>query len=164
MKYTTLRLILGDQLNSQHHWFAQVNPDTLYVIAELKQETDYVKHHVQKVCAFFAAMEAFAHQLQQAGHHVLHLTLDDTASFADLPSLLESLLQRFDIDQFGYQTPDEYRVLQQLRQWRPQGITKSEYDSQHFMVPFDELAADFPSDKSVLMDTFIVGCVNVIKY
>ena len=154
MKYTTLRLILGDQLNSQHHWFAQVNPDTLYVIAELKQETDYVKHHVQKVCAFFAAMEAFAHQLQQAGHHVLHLTLDDTASFADLPSLLESLLQRFDIDQFGYQTPDEYRVLQQLRQWRPQGITKSEYDSQHFMVPFDELAADFPSDKSVLMEHF----------
>ena len=70
MKFDTLRLILGDQLNREHSWFQQPNENTLYVMAELAQETGYVKHHVQKICAFFAAMRAFAQELRQAGHHV----------------------------------------------------------------------------------------------
>ncbi|MGP1886173.1 cryptochrome/photolyase family protein, partial [Shewanella frigidimarina] len=57
-QFTTLRLILGDQLNAAHSWYQQQDDKTLYVIAELHQETDYAKHHVQKVCAFFAAMQA----------------------------------------------------------------------------------------------------------
>lgn len=47
MKFDTLRLILGDQLNREHSWFQQPNENTLYVMAELAQETGYVKHHVQ---------------------------------------------------------------------------------------------------------------------
>lgn len=50
--HKTLRLILGDQLNPSHSWYKQKDDDTLYLIAELKQETDYVKHHIQKLCAF----------------------------------------------------------------------------------------------------------------
>jgi deoxyribodipyrimidine photolyase-related protein len=61
----TLRLLLGDQLNSQHSWFDEVNPDVIYVMAEMRQETDYVKHHVQKVVGFFAAMRGFAESLQK---------------------------------------------------------------------------------------------------
>ena len=45
----TLRLLLGDQLNLQHSWFDEVNPNVIYLMAEMRQETDYVKHHVQKV-------------------------------------------------------------------------------------------------------------------
>ncbi len=66
--YKTLRLILGDQLNIKHSWFNKTDDSVLYVIAELKQETGYVKHHIQKICAFFAAMEAFAELLQSEGH------------------------------------------------------------------------------------------------
>ena len=58
--YQRLRLILGDQLNASHSWFKDKDPDTLYLIAELQQETNYVVHHVQKICAFFAAMQQFA--------------------------------------------------------------------------------------------------------
>ena len=58
--YKTLRLILGDQLNYRHSWFRDADPSVLYVIAELHQETNYVRHHIQKVCGFFAAMKAFA--------------------------------------------------------------------------------------------------------
>ena len=47
-----LRLILGDQLNSQHSWYAGKNDETLYVLMEMRQETDYVAHHVQKIVAF----------------------------------------------------------------------------------------------------------------
>ena len=55
-----LRLILGDQLNHLHSWFVEQDDSTLYVIAELHEETTYVPHHVQKVCAFFDAMGSFA--------------------------------------------------------------------------------------------------------
>ncbi|MFP3345479.1 cryptochrome/photolyase family protein, partial [Halomonas sp. SIMBA_159] len=65
--YKTLRLILGDQLNAQHSWFQSKDDSTLYLIAELHQEATYTKHHVQKICAFFAAMKAFAGALNQAG-------------------------------------------------------------------------------------------------
>lgn len=74
--YQRLRLILGDQLNARHSWFQEKDPDTLYVIAELRQETDYVVHHVQKVCAFFAAMQQFAQALSTAAFNVLHLDLE----------------------------------------------------------------------------------------
>ena len=53
--YQRLRLILGDQLNASHSWFKDKDPGTLYVMAELRQETDYVVHHVQKICAFLPA-------------------------------------------------------------------------------------------------------------
>ncbi|MCB1942718.1 MAG: cryptochrome/photolyase family protein, partial [Candidatus Accumulibacter sp.] len=48
---TTLRLILGDQLNPRHTWFERRRNDVLYVLMELRQETDYVLHHAQKILA-----------------------------------------------------------------------------------------------------------------
>ena len=90
--YQRLRLILGDQLNASHSWFKDKDPDTLYLIAELQQETNYVVHHVQKICAFFAAMQQFAQALNNADFNVVHLTLDDTQSFVDLPSLLQHFI------------------------------------------------------------------------
>ena len=88
MKYKTVRLILGDQLNIEHSWFDHVSDEVIYIIAELKQETDYVVSHIQKVAAFFSAMDYFAEELTQRGHQVLHLTLDDTAQFKDLDAVL----------------------------------------------------------------------------
>lgn len=43
MHFKTLRLILGDQLNLQHTWFHEPQKDVLYVIMEMRQETDYVQ-------------------------------------------------------------------------------------------------------------------------
>lgn len=45
----TLRLILGDQLNPLHSWFARTDPNVVYVLMEVRQETDYVLHHAQKI-------------------------------------------------------------------------------------------------------------------
>lgn len=48
-----LRLILGDQLDELHSWFKKPGREVTYVMMEIRQETDYVKHHIQKVAAFF---------------------------------------------------------------------------------------------------------------
>jgi len=36
----TLRLILGDQLNEKHAWFARPDNHVTYVLMEIRQETD----------------------------------------------------------------------------------------------------------------------------
>ncbi|MBD1390782.1 cryptochrome/photolyase family protein [Neiella sp. HB171785] len=151
----TLRLILGDQLNASHSWFERKDDGVLYLIAELHQETGYVKHHVQKVGAFFAAMKGFAEALASAGHRVLHLTLDDTAEFASLPQLIDGYVRSHQIQVFEYQRPDEYRLLQQLEQLElPQGVTKRQWDTEHFLVDYDELPLYFVIDKNQRMETF----------
>lgn len=133
--YQRLRLILGDQLNASHSWFKDKDPDTLYLIAELRQETDYVVHHVQKICAFFAGMQQFAQALDAAGLQVLHLTLDDTQAFTDLPQLLSHLITQHQIQQFEYQLPDEYRLRQQLAEFSAQlSIASQTYSSEHFYL------------------------------
>ena len=58
-----LRLILGDQLNINHSWFKENNHLVTYVMMEVKDETNYVLHHAQKLIATFAAMRFFAKQL-----------------------------------------------------------------------------------------------------
>ncbi|OAN13062.1 deoxyribodipyrimidine photolyase [Photobacterium jeanii] len=156
-KYTKLRLILGDQLNASHSWYHDIHSqtDTLYVIAELHQEAAYVSHHIQKVCAFFAAMEQFAHALQQAGLHVLHLTLDDTVHYPDLPSLISALIEEYGIQHFEFQRPDEYRLYEQLHTLTlPQEVSCREYDSEHFLLPFSEIADAFPANKHLVMEHF----------
>ena len=44
-----VRLILGDQLYEGHSWFEKVSPEVLYLMMEVRSETDYVSHHIQKV-------------------------------------------------------------------------------------------------------------------
>ncbi|MDA0977467.1 MAG: cryptochrome/photolyase family protein [Proteobacteria bacterium] len=149
-----LRLILGDQLNPAHPWFQSTHADVTYLLAEVRSETDYVSHHVQKVCAIFRSMERFADWLEGAGHRVRYLTLDDTAAHADFPSLIRHLLETDPFDSFDYQRPDEYRLLSQFRALEFPGVTVTEHDTHHFLVPFEELAKTFPVDRNLRMETF----------
>ena len=72
-----LRLILGDQLNTNHSWFKENNFNITYVMMEVKDETSYVLHHAQKIIATFAAMRFFAEQLQQKGFEVIYIKIND---------------------------------------------------------------------------------------
>jgi len=153
--YDTLRLVLGDQLDIQHSWFSTVDASSLIVIAEVSSEATYVKHHVQKLCAFFAAMEAFAGELQAAGHHVLHLTLDDTAQFEDFPALLVHLCQTYGVKKFCYQRADEYRLQKQLSGLAlPDELAVASSDTEHFMLPFNELEHFVKPAQHNRMETF----------
>ncbi|EJL6490929.1 cryptochrome/photolyase family protein [Vibrio cholerae] len=154
MRYSVVRLILGDQLNHAHSWFSEHRDDVLYLIAELHQEQEYVRHHIQKQCAFFAAMQAFADYLSAEGHHVWHLDLDASAQYNDLPDLIAQICQQVQADAFQYQRPDEYRLLEQMANLRLSGITIGCVDTEHFLLPFAEIPEQFPASKAVLMEHF----------
>lgn len=154
-KYKVLRLILGDQLNLQHFWYAERDPSILYVLMEIRTETDYVWHHIQKACAFFAAMEAFAATLQQLGHAVHYLKLDDPANQQSIEANCNLFIQQHQIKKFEYQLPDEYRLDEMLKAYSKQlGIASQAYDTEHFFSSRDELGLFFANKKGLLMETF----------
>jgi deoxyribodipyrimidine photolyase-related protein len=147
-------LILGDQLNHSHSWFHEPKQDTLYVIAELREEATYVPHHAQKLCAFFLAMRRFAETLAEGGHLVLHLSLDDTESIDSADELLRSLAEFYDVDSLHYQRPDEHRLLVQLRALEIPSVAVMEHDTEHFLVPFEDLTQHFTAGKAHRMEQF----------
>lgn len=153
--YQKLRLILGDQLNAKHSWFQEKCEDTLYVVAELNQELTYVKHHIQKIAAFFAAMESFACALERAGYHTLYLTLDETHLYSDLPELLSALIAKYQIQQFEYQLPDEFRLRAQLSSFANSLTIESKvYESEHFYLADSTLSQYFKYGKRHRMEHF----------
>jgi deoxyribodipyrimidine photolyase-related protein len=154
-----LRLVLGDQLNPQHSWFATVDSDVVYVLMEMRQETDYVLHHAQKIIAIFAAMRDLAKQLTQAGHQVHYLAIDDPANTQRLTDNLTALIALYKPLRFEYQDPDEYRLDAQLQAFcaaGPYGTCTecSQVDSEHFHTQRHEAAALFVSRKQWLMEHF----------
>ncbi|WP_332879459.1 cryptochrome/photolyase family protein [Massilia sp. S19_KUP03_FR1] len=151
----TLRLILGDQLNLAHRWFSQVDDATTYVLMEVRQETDYVLHHAQKILAIFAAMRDLARQLRVAGHQVHYLAIDDPANLHAIPANLDALAKRYDASSVEYQAPDEWRLDQQLYlHGRQAAIPWVLFDTDHFYTGRHEAAAIFDGRKQWLMEFF----------
>ena len=152
---TALRLILGDQLNSQHPWLENIDPSVTYVMMEMRQETDYVVHHLQKIVGFFLAMRQFAKQLQEQGHQVIYYCLDDPENRQDLSSQIQYLIQKESFSTFEYQYPDEYRLEQQLQSiCQELDIPSHAVDSHHFLTSRGFLKDFFKGKKSYLMETF----------
>ena len=150
-----LRLILGDQLNEKHSWFDQVNPEVTYVMAEMRQETDYTTHHIQKVMAFFAAMRHFADMLKKKGHIVKYYRIGDPENPQQLQGIITREIEITGADFFEYQLPDEYRLDLQLDEICSALKIPSKYtDSEHFYSERKTLADFFNGKKQLLMESF----------
>lgn len=152
----TLRLILGDQLNERHSWFQQpADPAIVYVLMEIRSETGYVRHHVQKVLAFFAAMRLFAERLEALGHRVRYLRFDDPANLHSFADNCSALIASEGIRRFEYLLPDEYRVDQHLRGFcQSLPIPWAVADTEHFLAAREDVAQQFAGKKTFLMESF----------
>ena len=102
-----LRLILGDQLNSNHSWYKSVDDTVVYVLMEIRSETDYATHHIQKVVGFFSAMQAFADELKSKNHHVIYIYLNDENNLQSFEKNTQNLISKYNFTHFEYQLPDE---------------------------------------------------------
>lgn len=150
-----LRLLLGDQLNSQHSWLEEVDENTIYLMAEMRQETDYVKHHIQKVVAFFLSMRNFADELKSNGHNVVYFKISDKNNLHDLKKIIDKCVQELKISNFEYQLPDEYRLDEQLKNICSNlKIETKVYDTEHFYTSRTELTDFFEGKKLLLMENF----------
>ncbi|RUO27438.1 cryptochrome/photolyase family protein [Aliidiomarina sanyensis] len=166
-EFREVRLILGDQLNASHSWFKEEDTEhVLFVLFEMRQETDYVTHHRQKVLAFFAAMRAFADAMGTI-HNVLYMRLDSDENQHNLKENIHAVLNHVNAKKFSYQEPDEYRLDIQLNSLDldPE-ISIACVSSEHFFTQRDDLIRYFPKldrrakaeslaqTQTLLMETF----------
>ena len=106
----TLRLILGDQLNINHSWYQTVDDSVTYVLMEIRTETDYATHHIQKIVGFFSAMQNFAKELEAKNHNVIYFHLNDDNNLQSFDKNIQQLIEKEGFTNFEYQLPDEYRL------------------------------------------------------
>ena len=151
----TLRLILGDQLNNKHSWFKETNKDVLYCLFEMRQETDYVKHHIQKVIGFFAAMRQFAKDLKAQGHEVQYFKINDKRNTQNLTKNISKLIKEHQIETFEYILPDEYRLDNELNEFsKSLSIQTKSVSAEHFYTKRNDLITFFKGKKQYLMENF----------
>ena len=151
----TLRLILGDQLNSNHTWFQTTDDSITYVLMEIRSETDYATHHIQKIVGFFSAMRNFSSELKHKKHQVIYYHLNDTNNFQSFEKNVHHLIEKENFTHFEYQLPDEYRIDELLKNFcQALPISYSVVDTEHFMSSRNELGDFFRGKKTFLMESF----------
>lgn len=153
----TLRLILGDQLNYEHSWFDEDVEDIDYVLMEIRSETDYVKHHIQKLVAFFASMREFANYLSNKLNKskVHYIKINDKDNFQSFSKNLNTLIESNNYTKFEYQLPDEYRLDKELTEFSNSLSIKTEaFDSEHFYTTRYELKDFFEGKKQYVLESF----------
>ncbi len=150
-----LRLILGDQLNHKHSWYENNQDDILYFLAEMRQETDYTTHHIQKVVGFFQSMRNFTSWLKKKGLGVIYYTLDHKDNQQDLIENLKKLIEDNKITKFEYQLPDEYRLDDQLKEFcKSLNIDTEFFDTEHFLTSRTDLEKFYEGKKRMTMEYF----------
>lgn len=151
----TVRLILGDQLHYEHSWFSEVTDAVVYVLMEVRQETDYTRHHIQKILSIFGAMRRFAAHLESAGHQVRYLKLSDSDNKQSIPDNLQGIFEAEQASHFEYLLPDEYRLDEQLHAFGESlSIGCEAVDTEHFLSSRDEPTTFFKGSKTWLMERF----------
>ncbi len=151
----TLRLIIGDQLNHNHSWFQTIDNTVTYLMMEVRTETDYALHHIQKVVGFFSAMRSFAEELKSKKHDVIYIHLNDKHNLQSFEKNLDSILNKDNYTQFEYQLPDEYRLDLVFKNYCSQlSIPFLVCDTEHFFSTREELGIFFEGKKMYLMESF----------
>lgn len=154
-KKPILRLILGDQLNIQHSWFSEDPSVAEYVLMEVREEATYVRHHIQKILAFFLSMRAFAEELKSRGFSVRFIALDDPSNQHSFVSNVHHLISSGRYSRFEYQSADEYRVATSLATLCSRlDVPSQKVESEHFLTTPEFFQGVFKDHKRYVMELF----------
>ena len=113
-----LILILGDQLS--HNLSSLKSADKtvdIVLMAELRSETGYVKHHKKKIAFLFSAMRHFAEELRADGWQVDYRQLSKPDTQHDFTATVQQAILSHQPDQLIVTQPGEYRILQEMMNW-----------------------------------------------
>ncbi|WP_137166924.1 cryptochrome/photolyase family protein [Salinimonas lutimaris] len=117
----TLRLILGDQLTDDLPAITDaVKSRDIILLAEVREEATYVKHHKKKIAFLFSAMRHFAQELQSQGYTVRYRYYDDKDNQGSLLGEVKRALDELKLDNVVTTAPGEYRLMKSMQQWEHQ--------------------------------------------
>lgn len=150
-----VRLVLGDQLYPQHSWFTTVEDNVTYVLMEVRSETDYVPHHIQKVAAIFHAMRSFTSELQRCGHRVRYFRIGDGDNVGTIAGNLKVVLSETEADSVEVQEPDEWRLDVVFRTLSDQlDVPVRIVSSEHYLTTRTEVSEHFAGRRQWRMESF----------
>lgn len=112
-----LCLILGDQLSTEISSLQGITAADHILMAEVRSEARYVKHHKKKIAFVFAAMRHFAGQLREAGLTVSYVAYDAPENTGSLLGEVARLCASQPIDEVVVTSPSEYRLWAEVQGW-----------------------------------------------
>ncbi|MGR3500729.1 cryptochrome/photolyase family protein [Pseudaestuariivita sp.] len=111
-----LVLVLGDQLTTEVAALKAADKSKdVVVMAEVTDETTYVKHHPKKIALILAAMRKFAARLGEDGWDVRYTKLDDPDASDSIGGELLRRAEETGFDSALVTEPGEWRLINKLK-------------------------------------------------
>ena len=155
MSDTRLILILGDQLSLHNPALEAARPGTdVIVMAEVREEANYVLHNRHKIALIFSAMRHFRDILRERGHLVHYYSYG--RGMASLGKVVEAeLLARSGYAALVVCEPGEYRLRKSMEQWGPDyGVEVDILEDSRFLCTIEDFNAWADSQKGLRMEYF----------
>lgn len=150
-----LRFVLGDQLTRSLSSLRDLDAGDVVLMAEVGDETTYVRHHQRKIAFLFAAMRHFAAALRAEGITVDYIRLDDPDNAGSFTGELQRALARHDVTGVVVTEAAEFRVLDMMEAWSATlGIPVEIRDDDRFLCPRDAFDRVSGGGRKLLMETF----------
>lgn len=152
----TLRLILADQLSMSLASLASCDVETDWILmAEVRTEASYVKHHKKKIAFLFSAMRHFANELTDLGYQVRYVKYDDPSNQGSLFEEVKLACDKLDIENIELTFPGEYRVLKDMQSWQSKlGMPVSILSDSRFLSTPEDFSQWADGKKQLRMEFF----------
>ncbi len=123
-----LILILGDQLSTGVAALREADKSSdIVVMAEVREEAGYVRHHPKKIAFLFAAMRKFAARLEDDGWTIAYTRYDDPENAGSIPGELLRRASETGASEVLATRPGEWRLIALLDEM-PLPVTQLEDD------------------------------------
>ncbi len=150
-----LRLVLADQLTRSLSSLRDLKPEDVVLMAEVREEATYVRHHKQKIAFLFAAMRNFAAELERGGVQVRYVRYDDPDNAGSLEGEVARALRETKCERIILTECGEWRLTDIMRGWSER--FECEVDvcaDDRFVASIDEFAQWADGRKSLRMEYF----------
>jgi len=151
-----LRLVLGDQLTEGLSALRDLDPAAdVVLMAEVREEATYVKHHKQKLVLVFAAMRKFAARLTARGIVVRYVRIDDPDSSGSVAGELDRALADGGYGRVVLTECGEWRLAARLDAFRETaGVPVEARPDDRFICSHDRFRRWAADRKSLTMEFF----------
>ncbi len=151
-----LVLVLGDQLTPTLSSLAAADPaQDLVLMAELHDETTYVRHHKKKIAFLFSAMRHFAAELRASGWRVEYVRLDGPEQRGSFTDQLAHAIATHRPERLIVTEAGEWRVAQAMAGWAARfSIPVEILPDDRFLCSHDAFRAWADGRKTLRMEYF----------
>ncbi|MCJ8307977.1 MAG: cryptochrome/photolyase family protein [Rhizobiaceae bacterium] len=152
----TLVVVFGDQLSLNLSSLQQSDKaNSVILMAEVAEETVYVKHHKKKIAFIFSAMRHMATRLRDDGWQVRYVELEDAENTGSFTAEIKRAVDELGCQQVRLTEPSEWRVLDAMRNLANElAVNVNIVPDTRFVASHEEFASWASGRKQLRMEYF----------